>query len=192
MSETNSDSYTVTLSPGNRDRVRKQLVCPACVANRRPVRVLARCIQSNTCPDIFEVNSENEYWSKDGVLLHVDPQGKDLPDPANVRNYFMASLPHVAANGPGICQQNRNPIGPNPVRRALLVGMDQWVSSGRQLPDSHIPRVADGTLVPPLPQSGVGFPKFPETAWTNGRGERHQTDKTVPCMLEVCASLDPG
>jgi hypothetical protein len=29
---------------------------------------LARCLRSNTCPKIFEVNSENEYWSKAGSI----------------------------------------------------------------------------------------------------------------------------
>jgi Alpha/beta hydrolase domain len=46
--------------------------------------------------------------------------------------------------------------------------MDQWVSSGTPPPDSRIPRVADGTLVPPLPQDTMGFPSIPGVTY-NGR-----------------------
>ncbi|HEY1291883.1 MAG TPA: alpha/beta hydrolase domain-containing protein [Chloroflexota bacterium] len=69
---------------------------------------------------------------------------------------------------PFSCQQNRNPLLPNPVLRALLVDMDQWVASGRQPPDSRVPRVVDGTLVSPLPQDAMGFPNIPGVVY-NGR-----------------------
>jgi hypothetical protein len=132
---------------------------------------LARCTQTNTCPDIFEVNSENEYWAKDGALLQVDPDGNDLADPTNVRYFLMSSLPHsigVPATGQGVCQQTLNPLVANAVLRALLVDLDQWVSSGTPPPDSRLPRVADGTLVPPLPQNAMGFPNIPGVTY-NGR-----------------------
>ena len=58
---------------------------------------LARCSASATCPKVFEVNSANEYWAKDMAVAAVDDAGNDLRDePANVRSYFMASLPHQA------------------------------------------------------------------------------------------------
>jgi len=96
-------------------------------------------------------------------------KGKDLTnEPANVRNYFLASLPHGAARGKGICQQDRNPLGPGVVLRALLVDMDQWVTKGVAPPPSRVPHVADGTLVPPLPQSVEGFPKITGVIY-NGR-----------------------
>jgi hypothetical protein len=124
---------------------------------------LARCRQSNTCPKIFEVNSENEYWSKAGSIFHTSYEGMDLPEVPNVRSYFMASLPHSAGVGPtgvGICQQNRNPLVANSVLRALLVDLDEWVTSGTTPPPSALPRRATGTLVPPA-QSSVGFPNIP-------------------------------
>jgi Alpha/beta hydrolase domain len=127
---------------------------------------LRRCLSTNTCPKIFEVNSELEYWSKPGSLLTTDTLGNDLPDPADVRFFLIASLPHVPADisapaAPGSCQQPRNPLAPNPVLRALLVDMDEWVSAGIAPPASRVPRRADGTLVPGLPQAGVGFPNIP-------------------------------
>jgi len=33
------------------------------------------------------------------------------------------------------------------------VDLDQWVSEGVPPPGNQVPRISDGTLVPPLPQS---------------------------------------
>jgi hypothetical protein len=126
---------------------------------------LRRCLESHTCPKIFEVNSENEYWVKTGSLLHTDTVGNDLPDPPDVRFYLLSSLPHGAATGPGICQQSRNPLVPNPALRALLVALDGWVSEDRLPPPSRVPRRGDGTLVPSLPQDMVGFPQIPAVTY---------------------------
>ena len=129
---------------------------------------LRRCIDTSTCPQIFEVNSENEYWAKAMAVFQLDPEGNDLAEPANVRYFLMSSLPHGAGTGPGICQQSRNPLVPNPALRALLVDLDQWVSSGTEPPASRMPHRADGTLVPALPQDSVGFPVIPGVVY-NGR-----------------------
>jgi len=44
---------------------------------------------------------------------------------------------------------------------ALLVDLDAWVTEGEAPPADRMPRVADGTLAPPLPQAGTGFPQIP-------------------------------
>jgi hypothetical protein len=129
---------------------------------------LRRCLDTGTCPQIFEVNSENEYWAKAMAVFQLDGERNDLADPANARNYLMSSLPHGAGTGPGICQQNRNPLVPNPALRALLMDLDQWVTAGTEPPPSRMPRVADGSLVPPMPQESVGFPSIPGVIY-NGR-----------------------
>ena len=123
---------------------------------------LRECRATNTCPKIFEVGSGNEYWTKGGSLLHTDTLGRDLDDdPRNVRMYLLSSLPHVAASGPGICQQPRNPLVPNRPLRALLVALDEWVSQGNHPPQSRVPRRSDGTLVRSHSQERVGFPNIP-------------------------------
>ena len=133
---------------------------------------LARCTASNTCPKIFETNSANEYWSKNMAVGLVDTKGKDLANqPANVRNYFIASMFHGGAfpqKGKGICQQVRSPLTPNAILRALLVDMDQWVSKGTEPPASRVPSANKGTLVSPLPQAKQGFPKLQGVTY-NGR-----------------------
>jgi hypothetical protein len=130
--------------------------------------VLRRCLASGTCPNVFEANSENEYWVKGGSLLHTDTLGNDLPDPEKVRFFLFSSLPHAPTSGPGICQQPRNPLVPNAGLRALLMDLDDWVTAGREPPASRVPRRGDGTAVPALPQAGVGFPTIPGVTY-NGR-----------------------
>src|SRR5262245_54266197 len=132
---------------------------------------LKRCLETDTCPKIFEVNSENEYWAKAMSILHTDSLGNDLPDPPNVRYYLMSSLPHSIGTGPigpNICQRERNPLVANPVIRALFVNLDEWVTASKEPPSSQLPRRDDGTLVPSLPQAGVGFPNIPGVTY-NGR-----------------------
>jgi hypothetical protein len=128
---------------------------------------LVRCTLTHTCPRIFEINSSNEYWVKGGSLLHTDTRGHDLPfDPPEVRTYLFSSLPHSSAAGPGICEQSRNPLSPSAGLRALLTDLDAWITHHQQPPASRIPRRRDGTLVPSLPQSGVGFPRIPGVRYT--------------------------
>jgi alpha/beta hydrolase family protein len=145
---------------------------------------LRRCLASGTCPKIFDVNSANEYWNKSASLLHTDAAGKDLEDPPNVRFYLLSSLPHVAAGGKGLCQQEQNQLAPNPALRALLIALDQWVADAKRPPASRVPRSAKGTLVPSLPQTKQGFPAIPSVTYS---GLARTGD-----LFDFGASLDEG
>jgi len=136
---------------------------------------LRRCEESGTCPKTFEANSSNEYWAKASSMMQTDSQGRDLDlnGAADVRYYLLASLPHGGGNGPGICAQPRNPLRPNAALRALLTDLDAWVTAGTAPPANQMPRVADGTLVPPLPQEGYGFPRIPGVVYN---GTHHTGD----------------
>jgi len=68
--------------------------------------------------------------------------------------------------------------------RALLVALDQWVSEDKAPPRSQVPRVADGTLVPALPQDGVGFPTIPGVTYN---GCLHEGD-----LFDFGPSFDYG
>jgi len=127
---------------------------------------LDACRLTDTCPKIFELNSENEFWSKAGSLLITDPEGHDLrlDETPNVRYYLMSSLPHGAGTAAGICAQPQNPLTPSAVLRALTLDMDAWVTQDIDPPANRVPSRADGTLVPSLPQSGMGFPQIPSAA----------------------------
>jgi len=124
-----------------------------------------RCEQSDTCPVGVEIYSANEYWVKAASLLHTDPRGeRDLPDSPFTRNYLISSHQHGTGNGAsrGACQQFQNPLNSAPVQRALWVALDEWATRHRRPPESRVPKLRDGTLVPPLPQSAVGFPDIPD------------------------------
>ena len=139
--------------------------------------VLRQCLVTQTCPRIFEVNSENEYWAKAGSLLHTDTSGNDLVSPPNVRYYLLSSLPHSAGigpTGPGICQQPRNPLVANRPLRALLIALDEWITHYSSPPETELPSRSDNTLVPSLPQVGMGFPNIPGVTY-NGR--LHEGDR---------------
>jgi hypothetical protein len=133
---------------------------------------LDACERTSTCPRIFEVNSENEYWAKAGSMLTTDGQGHDLDleRTPQVRYYLLSSLQHGAGSvsvrldattSAGICQQPSNPMVGNVVLRALLLDLDEWASRDTPPPANAVPRIADGTLVPALPQSELGFPVIP-------------------------------
>jgi Alpha/beta hydrolase domain len=131
---------------------------------------LARCEETNTCPNIFEANSENEFWAKGGSMLLTDGQGHDLDlsRTPNVRYYQLSSFQHGTGNSTttGICRQLGNPLSSAPIERALIVDLDQWVSEDVPPPANRVPSIRDGTLVPPFPQSGQGFPNIPNPQTT--------------------------
>jgi hypothetical protein len=133
---------------------------------------LDSCERTNTCPQIFEVNSENEFWAKGASMLITDGQRHDLDlaRTPQVRYYLLSSLEHSAGPvsisldataAPGICQQPSNPMVGNVILRALLVDLDQWATHGTSPPPNAVPRIADGTLAPALPQATLGFPSVP-------------------------------
>ena len=129
--------------------------------------VLARCEASGTSPKILEVNDSNSYWFKSASLAITTPDGTtDLPDPPEVRFYLLSSIPHGVASGRGLCQQLQNPVSPGPALRALLTALTEWVVAGKEPPPSRVPRLRDGTLVPSLPRSSVGFPEIPGVRYT--------------------------
>jgi hypothetical protein len=131
----------------------------------------ASCQETRTCPLGMEIYSANEYWVKAASLLHTTPDGtRDLPDSQYTRNYFMSSMRHGTAASPsgpgtlpsrGLCQQADNPLNSAPVQRALFIALDEWATKDKEPPKSRVPKLKDGTLVPPLPQSGMGFPNIP-------------------------------
>jgi hypothetical protein len=130
---------------------------------------LDRCEATDTCPNIFETNSENEFWSKGGSMLTTDGQGHDLDlnKTPEVRYYVLASFQHGTGSGTseGICRQLQNPLNSAWVEKALLVDLDAWVSKGTAPPANQVPTISGKTLVPALPQSGMGFPNIPNYSW---------------------------
>lgn len=137
-----------------------------------------RCDKTRTCPLAMEFYSANEFWVKAGSLMSTDPTGtRDLPDHRDSRLYLLSSKQHGGAGNPtskGSCQQFANPLDSAPVQRALWMDLDQWSTRDIQPPTSRVPRLDDGTLVPPLPQSTVGFPAIPGVTYTGLKTTRYR------------------
>ena len=134
------------------------------------------CMKTSTCPRAMEVYSANEYWVKGASLFQTDPQGKsDLPEHPLTRLYFVSSMQHGTGNPntKGACQQFANPLDSGPVLRALWMALDEWATKGTPPPPSLVPRLADGTLVSPLPQAKQGFPNIPGVAYTGLKSTRY-------------------
>ena len=161
-----------------------------------------RCQQTNTCPLAMEIYSSNEYWVKSASLLHTDPAGRhDLPDSPYARNYLMSSMQHGSAASPGgvpgtppatgACQQPQNPLNSNATQRALWIALDEWSTNHRQPPKSRVPQLKDGTLVPPLPQAGTGFPSIPGVTYTGLKTTRYLFDYGVNFYDTGIATINP-
>jgi alpha/beta hydrolase family protein len=137
-----------------------------------------KCEVTNTCPLAMEFYSSNEYWVKPASLFHTDPMGTvDLPDHPLARLYLLSSKQHGGAGNPtskGACQQFLNPLDSAPVQRALWEDLDQWSTKGTEPPPSQVPKLSDRTMVPPLPQSGVGFPNIPGVTYTGLQTTRYR------------------
>ena len=137
-----------------------------------------KCTATITCPLGMEVYSSNEYWVKAASLFHTNTQGTaDLPGHPLARLYLISSHQHSNpgnVNSKGSCQQFGNPLASEPVQRALWEAMDKWSTQGIEPPPSMVPRLADGTLVPPLPQSAAGFPNIPGVTYTGLKSTRYR------------------
>jgi hypothetical protein len=135
-----------------------------------------KCLATNTCPLAVEIYSANEYWVKAASLLHTDPAGtNDLPDSPFTRNYFISSHQHGTGNQAtkGSCQQFQNPLDSAPVQRALFIALDEWSTKGTLPPVSQVPKLSDGTLVRPLPQTWLSFPNIPGVTYNGVKTTRY-------------------
>jgi hypothetical protein len=118
---------------------------------------------SSTCPLIMHTDTNSEVWQGRASLVVTDTKGRDIKLPSDVRAYLFDSSQHVWLGGVpsrGICQQLSNPMDYQPVRRALLLALDEWVTDGRKPPASRFPKRSDGTLVR-SDQASTEFPGIP-------------------------------
>jgi hypothetical protein len=153
-----------------------------------------KCGFTNTCPFTMEIYTANEYWVKAASLFHTDTKGTvDLPGHPQARYYFMSSMRHGTGNGnnKGNCQQFDNPLDSSPVQRALFLALNDWVTTGKEPPASRLPRIADGTLAPPLPQSGVGFPNIPGVTYNGLMTTRYRVNYGPRFYTEGIMDLNP-
>ena len=127
-----------------------------------------------TDPYVIHTDTSMEYWQFHASLVTHDASGNELTLPDKARLYLMSSTQHLAVPGApparGMCEQLSNPITAGVFLRALLVAMDEWVTTGTPPPPSEYPRASNGTLVA-ADQASTGFPAIPNVRYS-GRYNR--------------------
>jgi hypothetical protein len=140
--------------------------------------LLKRCLDTNTCPKIMQIDGGFEWWGGRASLVVTDGAGRDLTLPSNVRYYLIPGTQHGGSAGVttgiltqpvagSMCQFVTSPVSEGPPERALAVAMDNWVSKGTQPPASRYPSVGSGTLVAPT-ATAMGFPDLSAVTVPNG------------------------
>ncbi len=125
-------------------------------------------------PKVFYTNGSYEYWGRAAALIHSSLDGReDALMAPGTRAYFLTGTQH----GPGAFPPKKGGAeyvaNGNDYRwhmRALLVAMNEWVSSGKEPPASQVPLAGKDQLVsagavnwPKIP--GSKSPTRPQRAW---------------------------
>ena len=138
--------------------------------------LLDRLNERGHLPRIMFTNTSAEYWRGDAALIHTNfADMSDAPEESDfVRRYHFAGSPHGSGNFPPIGTREDgmrgqlpfNIIDYNPLLRASLKNLDEWVRTGKPAPASRHPRISDGTAVEShtlaskfLRIPGVAFPE---------------------------------
>ena len=91
----------------------------------------------------------------------------------------------------------RGHLGSNPSVLGSIVGKGKTsvrlnLVSGKEPPPSQVPRLSEGTLGPPLPQSRVGFPDIPGVAYTGITSVRELSDYGPEFDRGIMSILPPS
>jgi hypothetical protein len=126
--------------------------------------MLARAASARVVPKMFYTNGSFEYWGRAAALIHTSLDGKkDVAPVSTSRIYYLAGTQHGANARPErtVTQNRPNPADYRYVMRALLVAMNNWITSGAEPPESQIPRIGKDNLVE---ARALNFPKIPGIA----------------------------
>jgi hypothetical protein len=149
-----------------------------------PGGILDRCAATNTCPKVIEHFGSAEVWALKLTPEWVGTDAKnDIPIPANVRRYYIASSTHGGGAGgfdtslPGFglpttgasCPGNNfgtgvlpaNPVPHTQTVNALRVHFRSWVMQGVLPPDSVYPTL-NGKKADPVQVRGRNVPDLVE------------------------------
>lgn len=116
-------------------------------------------------PLVIHTHTEGDYWIRHVSLTHTDPSDAsdvEIPE-SNTRMYHLTACPHMSRpvnDRIWIGQLTPNSMSAAPHRRACLVLLDEWATSGKAPPPTMIPKNADGTLIK-ADQALAEYPKIP-------------------------------
>ena len=132
-------------------------------------------------PKVIHTDNSTDYWQFRASLTGASEGGNmDFTESSKVRRYLLSSLQPSGHKGDqpdhGIgnrqCAFPSNTVHSGPILRALVVALDEWVTSGVEPPDMRVPKIADHTLVEP---QSLLLPKIPGLEYNavfNGSGDR--------------------
>jgi len=145
--------------------------------------ILDRCNATKTCPKIMEHFGSAEVWALKLTPEWIGTDAKqDLPLPANVKRYYIASsnhgggaggfdtsLPEAALPEAGpMCPGNNfgqgvlpaNPVPHTHTVNAMRVHFRNWVMKGTEPPASRYPTLANNQLAV-AEKTALGYPTLP-------------------------------
>jgi hypothetical protein len=150
--------------------------------------ILERSIADKVTPKVFYTNSSYEYWGRSAALIHSSLDGRqDVPLNDDSRAYMFAGTQHGPGSFPPSKGNTAEPSNGNDYRwmmRALLVAMNEWITTGKQPPPSQVPQVSKDQLVsfnavnwPKIPSSRL--PQRPQRAYRADYGPEFRTKGVV-------------
>ncbi len=126
--------------------------------------ILARAEKDGVTPKVVYTLTSSEYWNRSASLLHTTLDGKaDAPLAESTRLYYFAGTQHGSGSvPPRASAELAYPLNANahaPLLRALLVGLEEWLTKGREPPASKYPAIGELTALeslrfPPVPGPG--------------------------------------
>ena len=159
--------------------------------------LLDRLNERGGIPKMMFTNTSAEYWRGDAALIHTNfADMSDAPEETeHVRRYHLAGSPHGSGAFPPLRvrpmdgvrgQLPFNIIEYNPLLRAALHNLDQWVRGEKPAPASRHPRISDGTAVESHTLAdkfraipGVDFPDKPTRAMRLDYGTETHLGRTT-------------
>ena len=126
--------------------------------------ILRKCMETNTCPKIIQLDGGFETFGGRGALVTTDLRGHDLKLPDNVRLFVVPGANHGGGGGvaalakSALCQYTGSAVVESTIDRALAPVLVDWVAKGISPPASMYPSFTAGTAAPVTSQSAVGFP----------------------------------
>ncbi len=134
-------------------------------------------IERKYFPKTFYINTGYEYWGRAASLIHTTPDGlQDLPPMSHERIYHLASGQHFVDQFPPNGSEPPyigNPLFFKPNYRALAIALQRWVEYEEDPPESHYPKIEDGTLTD---ISSLNYPKISDFTPANVMQTAHQVD----------------
>ena len=154
--------------------------------------LLDRAKAASVVPKIFYTNGSYEYWGRAASLIHTTLDGRrDMELPATTRAYFLAGTQHGPGTFPPERSDTQHLSNPNEYRylmRALLAGLNNWVTNGTEPPVSSYPLVGKEQLVAP---SALRFPTIPGVRLPTRWHQAWDADYGPEFRTKGIVTLDP-